>query len=179
MKIVNFLYVLGIVTLVSACSSSIPWFITETPSDPNYIFASAIGESQTMQLAIDKATVDARAEIARQVEVQLQSLQKKFDEEVGIGENSTLLGQFTEATKTVVSTALSGSKVVEKEFEETDNGYRVYVLAQYPIGAANDAFLQQIKKKEELYTRFRSSQAFEDLEKEVQKYEAWKEKQSY
>ena len=45
-----------------------------------------------------------RAEVARQVEVKLQGIQKKFDEEVGAGENSTLLQQFTQATKTVVST---------------------------------------------------------------------------
>jgi len=34
-----------------------------------------------------------------------------------------------------------------------------------------------MKKQEELYTRYRSSETFKDLENEVKKYEEWKEKQ--
>jgi hypothetical protein len=37
--------------------------------------------------------------------------------------------------------------------------------------------MQQIKKNNEMYTRFRSSQAFKDLDSEVQKYEEWKKAQ--
>jgi hypothetical protein len=130
-----------------------------------------------MQLAIDKATTDARAEIGRTINLKLENLQKKFDEEVGVRENSTILQQFTQATKIVVSESLSGSQVKQKEISKDGEIWRAYVLVQYPIGAANDAFVQQIKKQEELYTRFRSSETFKELEDEVKKYEEWKEKQ--
>ena len=78
------------------------WFLTP-PEDPSYFYGVATATSKDMQLAIDKATTDARAKIAQQVEIKVQGLQKKFDEEVGTGENSTLLQQFTQATKTVVN----------------------------------------------------------------------------
>jgi hypothetical protein len=153
------------------------WFLT-LPEDPNYVFAAKTATSQDMQLAIDKATTDARAEIGRTVELKLEGLQKSFDEEVGVRENATLLSQYTQATKTVVSTSLSGSKVKDKEFFKDGEIWRSYVLVEYPIGEANNAFVQQIKKQEELYTRFRSSETFKELEDEVKKYEEWKEKQA-
>lgn len=152
------------------------WFL-KPPSDPNYIFVPRTATSRDMQLAIDKATTDARAEVGRVVETQIQGLQKKFDEEVGIGDNSTLLQQFTSAQKTVVSTSLSGSQVRKQEILKDGEIWRAYVLLEYPIGAANNAFLQQMKKQEELYTRYRSTEAFKELENDVQKYEEWKEKQ--
>jgi hypothetical protein len=156
----------------------IPDWYMNPPEDDNYIFSSKTATSQDMQLAIDKATTDARAEIGRTIELKLESLQKRFDEEVGVRENATLLSQYTQATKTVVSTSLSGSKVKQKEFFKDGDIWRSYVMVEYPVGEANDAFVQQIKKQEELYTRFRSSETFKELEDEVKKYEQWKEKQA-
>ena len=179
-----FLIIVSLVVSITGCggasvvdSGDIPEWYLNTPEDPNYLFAPSTATSKDLQLAVDKATTDGRAEIARQVETKVQSMQKQFSEEVGVGDNSTLLQQFTQATKTVVSESLSGSKILNKEVVKEGALFRSYVLVQYPIGAANDAFMQQIKKNEELYTRFRSSQAFEDLDKEVKKYEEWKDKQ--
>ena len=55
--------------------------------------------------------------------------------------------------------------------------WRAYVLVEYPVGAANQAFLQQIKKNEQLYTRFRSTQTFKELDDEVKKVEDAKKAQ--
>lgn len=172
------------VLFLSGCGSTsstnivdVPDWYTNPPSDPNYLFAPATATSKDMQLAVDKAVTDGRAEIARQTEVKLKGLQKKFAEEVGVGDNATILEQMTEATKTVVSTVLSGSKSEKQQIFENGGIYRAYVLVQYPVGAANEAFLNQVKKKEELYTRFRSSQAYKELDKEVEAYEKYKKEQ--
>lgn len=164
--------------LSGADTGDIPeWFIN-TPQDPNYIFGAATGTSQDMQLAINKAEVEGRANIGRTLELKMNSLQKKFEEEVGAAENSTLLQQFTQATKAVVSITLSGSSIKEKKLIQDGNIWRAYVLIQYPLGEANQTLLSQIKKNEEMYTRFRSTQAFDELDKEVQKYDEFKTKQN-
>ncbi len=147
------------------------------PNDPNFFYAMNTQVSQDLQLAINKATADARAEIARQVEVKVNGLQKRFMEETGAGNNAQLLAMFTEATKTVVSVALTGSRVAKQKTEKEGNGWRAHVLVEYPIGAANQALQQQIKNREELYTRFRASQAYKELDEEVKKYEEWKKQQ--
>ena len=180
-----YLTVLFVLTLLllSSCGGSsqtnidnVPDWYLNTPSDPNYIFAPAQSRSKSMQLAIDKATTDGRAEIAREIETKLEGLQKKFDEEVGVGEDAQLLQQFTQANKTVVSNVLSGSSVIKKAVFEDDDLYEAYVLVQYPIGAASAEYMKQLEKTQ-AYTRFRASETFKELEEEVKKYEEWKEKQ--
>jgi len=144
------------------------WYLTP-PQDPNFIFAVNTATSQDMQMAVDKAMTGGRAEVGRQLELKLSDLQKKFAEEVGQNENSTLLSQMTQATKTVVSTTLTGSSLKDKKIYKDGNLWRAYVLVQYPLGPANQALVEQIKKNNELYTRFRASQSFEELDKEVEK----------
>lgn len=186
-KITFVLSVVLIVLFIIGCGSNknlsqvnegdIPEWYPLPPQDPNFVFAAKTATSQDMQLAVDKAVVDGRAEIGRTIELQLQGLQKKFNEEIGAGENSTLLQQFTQATKIVVDQTLTGSQIKNQKISKDGNLWRAYVLVQYPLGAANEAFMQQIQKQQELYTRYRSSQTFKELEDEVQKYREWKEKQ--
>lgn len=161
---------------VSECD--IPEWYTTVPVDPNYLYAARTATSQDMQIAQDKATTDGRTEIGRQTDLKVQGLQKRFDEEVGLNADATLMSQFTQANKTVVSTSLSGSRVKTQELCKDGDMWRAYVLVEYPVGAANEALMQQLKKNNELYTRFRASQAFKDLDSEVQKYEAWKKEQA-
>ena len=164
-------------SLESASECDVPDWYSTVPQDPNYLFAARTAVSQDMQLAIDKAMTDGRAEIGRQTELKIQGLQKRFDEEVGVNADAQLMSQFTQANKTVVSTSLSGSRVKEQLTCKDGDLYRSYVLVEYPIGAAHEALMQQIKKNNEMYTRFRASQAFKDLDSEVQKYEQWKKEQ--
>jgi hypothetical protein len=151
------------------------WFTTP-PSDPDFLFGAKTETSTDMQMAVDKATTAARADISRQLEVKMQGLEKQFKEEVGTGDNTTFLGQFTQATKSVTSQTLTGSKVKQNKILKDGNKFRAYVLVEYPIGAANKALMEKIKQNQELYTRFRAGQAFEDLDKSVKEYEASKNK---
>lgn len=167
----------GSQALQTTSEGEVPDWFTNIPQDPNYLFAANTGTSQDLQLAIDKALTGARAEIGRQMEVRIQGLQKRFDEEVGIGEDTQLMQMFSSATKTVVSATLSGSRTKYQKQTRDGNVWRAYVLVEYPIGAANEALLQQIKKSNEMYTRFRASETFKELEEEVEKFEDWKKQQ--
>jgi len=180
-RIIISLPVLLLVFLLSACGGSkdlsktdtgdIPeWYLT-TPTADDYIYAAASSTSRDMDLAITKASTEARAKIARTMEVKINSMQKKFEEEIGEGENSEFLSQFTQATKTIVSTELNGSQIAKKELVKDGKNWRAYVLAKYPIGAAQKAFLNKISNDNNLYTRFRATEAFAELENDVYKYE--------
>jgi hypothetical protein len=158
-------------------TGDVPDWYTSPPSDPNYLHAVNTSTSKDMQTAVDKATQAARTELGRQVEVKINALQKRFTEETGIGDDAQLLDQFTQASKTVVSTSLSGSKEKQKKIVKDGNNWRAYVLVEYPLGAAQEALREQIKKNEQLYTRFRASQTYKELDDEVQKYDAAKKGQ--
>ncbi len=157
--------------LQSADTGDIPSWYVNVPQDPNYLYAANSQSSQDMQMATDKAISAGRAEIGRQLDVRLQSLQKRFAEETGTGSDAQLLQMFTQAEKTVVSTTLNGSRVKYQKIVKDGDLWRSYVLVEYPVGAANEALMQQIRNNNQMYTRFRASQTFKELDDEVKKYE--------
>ena len=167
----------GSQSLQSAGTGDIPDWYTNVPQDPNYLFAPNTQTSQDMQLAVDKATEAARADVGRQLEVKIEGLQKRFAEETGTGSDAQLLQMFTQAEKTVVSTTLQGSKVKNQKIVKDGGLWRAYVLVEYPIGAANEALMQQIKNNNQMYTRFRASETFKELQNEVDKYDKFKQQQ--
>lgn len=181
-----FLVILA-VTLLTGCGGSkagysasegdIPIWMQSPPSDPNYLYAAKSATSVDMQMAIDKATNEGRTDVAKQMEIKVSAIEKRFREEVGVGENSQYLEQFTTANKQVVSNVLMGSKVKEQKFFKDGNTWRAYVLVELPLGAAKEAMLQQIKNNEQMYTRFRATQTYKELDDEVGKYEQWKKDQ--
>ena len=154
------------------------WFLTP-PDDPNFMYAGATAQSRDMQLCINKAKQEARADIAQQLRVKMQGLVKKFEEEVGTGEETTLLSQFTQATKAVINTELVGTKVKEQEIRNEKGLYRVYILMEMPIGAASQQLLDKLKQQQEMYTRFRSTQTFKELDEEIKKMEDFEKSQGY
>jgi hypothetical protein len=106
-----------------------------------------------------------------------QMPEQKFQEETGTNTDAQLLDQFTQVIKTVVSQSLSGTQLTKQKQVKDGNLWRAYVLVEYPIGAANQAFLDAIKKNNQLYTRFRATQTFKELEDEVKKLDDAKKAQ--
>jgi hypothetical protein len=62
----------------------------------------------------------------------------------------------------------------KRDYRKEGIHYRVYVLIEMPIGEANTALMAKIKANNNVYTRFRASEAFKELEEEVEKYERLK-----
>ncbi|MFO7891276.1 MAG: hypothetical protein R6V04_13170 [bacterium] len=169
----------GSKSLTDVSTGRVPVWYQNPPTDDNNFFGVNTQTSVDMQTAFDKAKHGARQEIARQVRTQIDGLEKDFMEELGSGENTQILQQFNAASKQVVSTALSGSKVNKQEVVKHDDKFRAYVLMSYPIGASNKALMEQIKDNEEMYTRFRSSKVFKELEEEIKKYEERRQRKNH
>lgn len=157
--------------LQSASAGDVPEWYMNKPEDPNSLFETATATSQDMQLAVDKAVQAARTNLARQVETKVQALQKRFQEETGLGQDSQLLDQFTQASKTITSATLSGSKVKKQQPMKDGSIWRAYVLIEYPLGAAQEALRAQIQKNEQIYTKVRASEVYKELDDSVEKYE--------
>jgi hypothetical protein len=50
-------------------------------------------------------------------------------------------------------------------------------MVKMAVGSTSEALLNKLKKEEQMYTRFRASQVFQELEDETQKYDQWKKEQ--
>jgi hypothetical protein len=155
-----------------------PGWYTDPDRDDDRLIGVATATSRDLQTAIDKAKQDGRVEIARQLDLRVAGLSKRFVQETGLDEDAELLGMFTQVSKTVVSDSLSGTRLSKQKLDREGGTYRAYVQMEMPIGEANARFLEKIRAQERLNTRLRSSEAFEELDREVQAYEEWKQKQA-
>ena len=159
-----------LVIFIGCAATKGDWRTIEIPTDSTMLFANGLGESANLQLAIDKAAMNARTEIGRQLELKLNDLQKLFAEEIG-NTDPELRTMYTAATKQVVSLVLKGSKIRQQKYREVKGRYEAITQVEYPIGAANAVLMDEIRKNDSLYTEFKASKAFKELEAEVEKYE--------
>ena len=155
-----------------------PGWFTDPDKDNDRLIGVATATSRDLQTAVDKAKQDGRVEIARQLDVRVKGLSKRFVEETGLNQDAELLGMFTQVSKTVVSDSLNGTRQTKQQLNREGGTYRAYVEMEMPIGEANARFLEKIRSHERLNTRVRASEAYEDLDREVQAYEEWKRKQA-
>lgn len=154
--------------------SNIPDWYLSPPSDPNFYYGIGDGTSRKLSIAKNKATNQAMLSISTQIETKFKSLQESFAEEVGTGEDTQLLEQFTEATKAVTSQVLTGLRPMKLEVKENNGEYHAYVMMEMNIAASADALAKKIKQQEQLYTRMRSTETLQRLEEEASKFEEYK-----
>jgi len=138
------------------------------------IAAVGIGEAESLNKALDRAKNRARAEIARMVEIKIDNLHKDFLAEIGEDEGSAFNALFTNACKLLISRILRSGVPRALKYEKkgaTAIGYALIVVDPKDIA---DAFAQHDETQRRLYTRFRASQAFEQLDKEIRKFSEYK-----
>jgi hypothetical protein len=152
-------------------TGEMPDWYPNAPQEALFARAANTAVSQDLQVAVDKASTGARAELGRLLETKVNALQKRFEEETNAGQDATLLQQFTQATKLVVSTTMNGSRMKDQRTVKDGTNWRAYVLMELPMGAANQTLLDEIKKNKDLYTRFRAS-SLQGTDSEVP-YEEW------
>jgi hypothetical protein len=135
--------------------------------------AVGIGESKSLELALTKAKTRGRTELAQMLEAKIEALQKDFQEETGVGDDAEILAQFSSTAKVITSQQLAGSVAQELKYEtigDTVTAYALMVLDPQVIA-------DQLAREKELYTRFRATQAFEELDQEIEAYDAYKAEQ--
>jgi hypothetical protein len=165
-------------TITNVPKIDAPSWYTDPARDNDRLIGVATATSRDLQTAVDKAKQDGRVDIARQLDVRVAGLSKRFIEDTGLDKDAELLGMFTQVSKTVVSDSLNGTRLAKQKLDREGGTYRAYVEMEMPIGEANARFLEKIRSQERLHTRVRASEAYEELDREVQAYEEWKRKQA-
>lgn len=151
--------------------SNVPAWFMDTPEKEGYKYHSARATSQDLQMAIDKAALNAANALAGQMDSEMNGMIKRAAEETGLGEDSHVIDQFSQAQEQIISLSLKDYRVAEKEVqEEKGNIYRAYVLIEWDEGAANKRLLARIKADEQIYTAMRATELFDEMEKKVEAY---------
>jgi hypothetical protein len=143
------------------------WF-TKPKCSPTSICATATASSLDMQLAIDKATLDAKYSLADKIKGRVSAKMTSFIAQTGSTEQPEIHAETTKVIKNVITNiATTGYEISKQAILPSKQGYRAFVLAEYPIGSANKQLVAETKKNEILTSRARASMAFTDLEAEI------------
>ena len=104
-----------------------------------FIYAVGQGNSPDLQLAIEKAMMIAKAELADKLHGQMNKRTDLYITEVGNEGNKQVASKIEETIVNVVKeTMIQGNELWEKSVYETSEGtYRVYVGVKMGVGDAN------------------------------------------
>ena len=104
-----------------------------------FIYAVGQGNSPDLQLAIEKAMMIAKAELADKLQGQMNKRTDLYITEVGNEGNKQVASKIEETIVNVVKeTMIQGYELWEKSVYETSEGtYRVYVGVKMGVGDAN------------------------------------------
>ena len=104
-----------------------------------YIYSVGQGSSPDLQLAIEKAMMIAKAELADKLRGQMNKRTDLYITEVGSEGNKEVVSKVEEVIVNVVrETMIQGYESWEKAVYETPNGeYRVYIGLKMGVGEAN------------------------------------------
>ena len=104
-----------------------------------YLYSVGQGSSPDLQLAIEKAMMIAKAELADKLHGEMNKKTELYITEVGKEGNKEVASKIEEVIVNIVKqTKIQGYEMWEKAVYETPNGqYRVYVGLKMGVGEAN------------------------------------------
>ena len=154
--------------VVEKTADDVPEWMLILPDDDKAFYSAGTAVSRDMQLAIDKANLAAKRNLADRIGGELSSQIKEFVIESGDVYSSDLVTVDVErVTKNIMARInVAGYVPAKMEVYPLGTMYRVYTLIAYPIGAHNDILIEQIRRNRALYAHVRSSVAFKELEVE-------------
>ena len=147
-----------------------PDWCLNLPQSNLAIYRCGIGESNNLNMARNRATLDAKRALADQIDSEISSRMEDFLQSSGTGANEQIRQRSEVITKNVtVAAKLKGYKEVRSESQSMGTQFIHYVLIGYPIAVANKDLLNQIKEDEVLSTTEAAEAAIADLEVEILK----------
>ncbi|MEN6444883.1 MAG: hypothetical protein ABFC98_02420 [Candidatus Cloacimonas sp.] len=188
-KVMLLLVLVAVIIMISACSSNkkteatpqgkpqgeVVYRPTWWSSQPEKDFVCTYGQATKLSenASMDAARANALQEAAQYVEVLVNSMLKNYEEEAGVKDPQVLA--LTQNVVKAVSSAkftgvVTGSIETRRVTEPEGMRYKTWIQLKIPKDEINKKLAESINNEEALYNQFKASQAFQELEKSVEKY---------
>jgi len=148
----------------------VPDWFKEMPKHDRNIYSAGTATAPDIQLAIDVATLNAKTVLADRINGKLDSMTKSFVAKIGQSDiESSVLTEIETVTKNVIASVdVAGYTQIKLDVLPAGTQYRAFVLLEYSDLEATKIMMNRLRKDRMLYSRIRSTKAWEELEKEVQ-----------
>ncbi len=138
-------------------------------NNPDIIEGKGSKISRDMQIAVNKANLQAASEIANFMNSKAVSLRESITREDV--DNEDFESMYKETMSQAASQVVQGAKETFRKIIPEGDKYRAYVILQIPIGTANKAVLQSLKRNEEIWRMFKDSEQVKEMERKVKEFE--------
>lgn len=139
--------------------------------DVGGVAAVGIAESKSLDLALQRAAVNGRLELAQALKAKVEALQNSFVEEAGLTGDLLTIIQFHDIVTAITQQQIQDVSVSELKHETIDDTATAYALVELDP----QVILNQLQQAEELYTRFRSTETFKAFTREIENYSTYKQ----
>ena len=156
---------------VSKQIEQIPEWYLNVPSADDTIYSSGSARAPDLQLAVDIAIMNAKTTLADRINGKLDSMTKSFVAKIGSSDlDTSVLNEIEKVSKNVIASVDVAGYIIDKS-DVTQEGaqYRAYVLLAYNNEEATKVLMNRMKRDKMIYSRIRSTEAWKELEDEVNK----------
>ena len=150
----------------------VPKWYKKLPNKKDIIFTAGAATAPDLQLSVDLATMNAKYVLADRINGKMDAMIKTFVTRLGTDDdiNATTLTEFEKVTKNVVASVDVAGYYPEKiEVHASGAQFTAYVLLKYDDVEAQKIIINRIKKDQMVYSKLKSTKAWLELEKEVNK----------
>ena len=156
---------------VSKQIEQIPEWYLNIPSAEDTIYSSGSARAPDLQLAVDIAIMNAKTTLADRINGKLDSMTKSFVAKIGSDDlDTSVLTEIEKTSKNVIASVDVAGYVVDKsDITQEGTQYRAYVLLAYNSEEATKIMMNRMKRDRMIYSRIRSTEAWKELEDEVNK----------
>ncbi len=156
---------------VSQQVEQIPEWYLNIPSADDTIYSSGSAKAPDLQLAVDIAIMNAKTTLADRINGKLDSMTKSFVAKIGSTDlDTSVLNEIEKTSKNVIASVDVAGYVVDKsDITQEGTQYRAYVLLAYNSEEATKMMMNRMKRDRMIYSRIRSTEAWKELENEVNK----------
>ena len=139
------------------------------------VVGTGIDNTGREDLALKKAILDGRSQLAQTFETKMAVMEKDFTESVGGNGNSEINELFSQTRQALTKTTLVGSTSLSDPItKKSGNTITVKVVVGIEPRTMNSAVLSELQKNANpaIYERFRASQSFSEMQKAMAEYES-------
>ena len=186
-NIIKLTTALTLTAVLTACTSTptsedlnadIPdWVLNPTVEDA-IAAAACVPSSGHMSTDRANATALSRVDLAQQINIQVQALDKTYQERINVDEGTQVGSTFSSVSKQLAEQSLIGSRVIKTAYANFDNKNQLCVLTSLGSQKTKELFDNLLKESKRtvtpdqervLYQEFKAYKAQEELDKELMK----------
>ena len=156
---------------VETAVSQIPKWYLEIPKDKENVYSTGTATAPDLQLAVDIATMNAKTTLADRINGRLDAMIKTFIAKVGQDDlDSEVITEVEKVAKTLIAEGdVAGYVPTTVKVYPSGTQFRAFVLLTYSEKEARKVIVNRMRKNRLAYSKLKATDAWKELEDEVEK----------